>query len=155
MTGVAPPRGAVRGQVVSFAAIAAMLIASVFVFVPLLQGTLVLLFLGPRAGLDGSVALNAGVAGYLSFALARRLVLRQGTWPRPRVLVSNALLGYARGWGLGVAVLTAKDIGNVSMAGRPPPSGLVLLDIVYFAIATVIVAIPALIALGLSIALRR
>lgn len=110
---------------------------------------------GGRAGvLDGSVALYCGVFGYTAIALLRRLVHAKFDWPNPRLAVANALIGYARGWGIGVAILTARQVANAIQGTMFPPLSTPL-DALYFLLVTLLFSIPGLIALALGMALRR
>ena len=137
---------------------AALLVAlglSGWLFMLYLEATLVFLTFGGRAGLlDGSVALQCGVFGYFSVALLLRLTRGLYAWPSPRMIVAETLMGYGRGWGVGVTILTARQIAQAIQGVMVPPVSTIL-DGVFFVSVTLMFALPGVIAFALGAILRR
>src|SRR5207247_5793947 len=88
--------------------------------VGLFELTLAFLFIGRPAQVGPEVVLNFGVVGWLTYALLVRLLRRRFRLPRPRMLAANALAGYGRGWGVGVAILSAADLARWIGSIGPP-----------------------------------
>ncbi len=131
-------------------------VLSGWMFLGFLLGTVRFLLAAPDEGIDGAVALNCGVLGYLFAAIVRRLLKREFAWPRPRLILANALMGYGRGWGVGVAILSSGVLAEALLSfGAPPKNGSYLGDAFFFIVVTVLVSVPGFIALVFGLLLRR
>lgn len=140
---------------VKIVALIALLVTSIWLFMNYLHLTLLFLVFGGKAGvLDGGVAFQCGVFGYLSFTLLRRLVQGRFAWPTPRLFVANALTGYAAGWGVGVAILTARQIAQAVQGTLTPPVSNAI-DVLFFALVTMLISFPAVIAFSVGTLMKR
>jgi hypothetical protein len=92
-----------------------------------------------------------GVATWSFGSLIHRLRTAGPTFPPFWVGVGDVLDAFARGWGLAVTVLSAREIGNgLRSFGTPPRDGSYLADAFFFVIVTLIFAVPGLCAAVLA-----
>jgi hypothetical protein len=97
----------------------------------------------PRFDFPRSIAFQSALAGYLMFALLRRLLrgdFRLGVSPR------SALVGFARAWGIGVAILIAANVADLLRGPSAALGAEMFRDVVLYAIVILILLIPALLA---------
>jgi hypothetical protein len=88
-----------------------------------------------------------GVATWSFGSLIHRLRTAGPTFPPFWVGVGDGLDAFARGWGLGVVVLSARVIGDgLRSFGAPPRDGSYLADAFFFAVVTLIFSVPGLFA---------
>jgi hypothetical protein len=130
-------------------------VLSGWLFLAFLLGTIEFLLAAPDMG-NGVVVLNCGVLGYLFASLVRRLLRRDFAWPRPRLVLANALVGYGCGWGIGVAIIAAGAVSEALLNfGAPPKNGSYFADALFFILVASLVSLPGVFTLILGLLLRR
>lgn len=133
--------------------IALATVVSGWLFAAFLQASIAL-FIGRDADARGWEILDAGVFGYLFASLVIRLVRRDFALPAARILLINALVGFGRGWLIGIVALGAKSLLVVIRSGTGPPSGSWVADAVFFLLTLLVLALPGLVGLALANSLR-
>lgn len=140
------PRGSVLGAVVLLGGTA----FSGFLFLGMLPSTVSALVSPPKYEIASGVFYNA-LFGVAFVALVRRVVRWDLVWPTGWQLTANVLDGFARGWGAGVCVLSARVIGEaIQNGGGRNSNGSFVADVFFFLLVTLLVSIPGLAALALA-----
>jgi hypothetical protein len=94
-----------------------------------------------------SSAFSCGVFGYAFGALAHRVAKYGVAEPTGHAALVAAFDVIARGWGLGVTILSARVLGEgLRSFGAPASSGSFLADGFFFVVTSLIVGVPGLLA---------